>query len=86
MGTANYSDTVVKFLADCEIRNRPETVRQYRGYLEAFTTRKNSGEITRSDILKQLGRYRNRDGAYLFVLDGEIQVNDVAKPSAIKVP
>lgn len=62
--TTNYSDAVKSFLSDRETKNRPETVRQYRTYLEAFHPKKKLADITRSDILKHLDTYKNRNSAY----------------------
>ena len=35
-----YTGAVESFLEDCQVRNRPETIRQYRNYLTRLKTRK----------------------------------------------
>jgi integrase len=58
------TDAVDMFLEDCENRNRPETIRQYRHYLKAFDWRKKVGDITRVKIQAHLKNYKDRPHAY----------------------
>lgn len=59
-----YPDAVGMFLEDCENRNRPETIRQYRHYLKAFDWKKKVGDITRVRIQNHLKAYKDHPYAY----------------------
>jgi integrase len=65
---SKYPDAVENFLQDCESRNRPETIRQYKNYLNAFPWKKKVSGISRADVLSHLQGYRDRPAAHVHAL------------------
>ena len=59
-----YPEAVQLFLSDCEIHNRPSTVKSYRHYLKVFETKKRISDITRQDIQHHLQRYKQKPSGY----------------------
>jgi len=53
----SFDDAKVRFLADCDIRNKPGTVREYRRLLNRhFEFPRNLAELSRADIMKTLDK------------------------------
>ena len=65
---ARYRDAVNKFLEDCETRNRRETIRQYKNYLNAFSWNRKVADIGRANVLSHLRKYRGRPAAEVHAL------------------
>lgn len=65
---ARYPDTVNNFLEDCETRNRPETIRQYKNYLNAFPWNRKVADIGRANVLSHLRKYRGHPAAEVHAL------------------
>ena len=62
-----YDEAVRNYLFDCESKNRPETIRQYRTYLDIPWNKKVS-DVNRSDVLKHLNTLKDRPSAYIHAL------------------
>jgi len=55
----NYDIAVSRFIADCENRLRPITIREYRRHLAFFGFQKDVSDIERSDVFQKLDELKS---------------------------
>ena len=66
--SALYVDAVQAFIEECENKNRPNTVREYKRFLTAFESTKKVSDISRRALQNHLARYRHTPSNYAHAL------------------
>ena len=62
--TTDYPDAVLSFLDEANTRNRPNTVREYKRFLNAFNSNKRVDEISRKELRSHLVDYSQSNYAH----------------------
>lgn len=64
----SYTEAVEEFLDYCRTKNRPETIRQYKYYLNDCSFKRNVSDITRKEVLKHAATYPESGAAHRHTL------------------